>query len=158
MTSPNVFTATDTTFATDVLQSSTPVLVDSRGKWCGPCKALAPMLEQLAADYGGRMKVAKVGIDRNPKTAMAYGVRSAPTMRLFKGGAVQATQCRGPRWRKQVRAAGATPLQDSRSRVSQPSTCSWRCIPTLRSCMAEAGARAARSTLRARRAPLQAAE
>ena len=92
MTSPNVFTTTDTAFATDVLQSPTPVLVDFWDEWCGPCKALAPMLEQLAADYGGRMKVAKVEIDRNPKTAMAYGVRSAPTMLLFKGGAVQATQ------------------------------------------------------------------
>ena len=87
-----VFTTTDTTFAADVLQSSTPVLVDFWGEWCGPCKALAPMLEQLAADYGGRMKVAKVEIDRNPKTALAYGVRSAPTMILFKGGQVQATQ------------------------------------------------------------------
>ena len=92
MTSPNVFATTDTTFAADVLQSPTPVLVDFWGEWCGPCKALAPMLEQLAADYGGRMKVAKVEIDRNPKTALAYGVRSAPTMILFKGGQVQATQ------------------------------------------------------------------
>jgi thioredoxin len=78
-------TTTDTTFATDVLRSPTPVLVDFRGEWCGPCKALAPMLEQLANDYGGRMKVAKLEIDRNPKTALACGVRSAPTMPLFKG-------------------------------------------------------------------------
>lgn len=88
----NIFATTDTTFATDVLQSPTPVLVDFWGEWCSPCKALAPMLEQLAADYGGRMKVAKVEIDRNPKTALAYGVRSAPTMLLFKDGKVQATQ------------------------------------------------------------------
>ncbi len=92
MSSPNVFPTSDTTFPTDVLQSPTPVLVDFWGEWCGPCKALAPMLEQLAADYGGRLKVAKLEMDRNPKTAIAYGVRSAPTMLLFKDGKVQATQ------------------------------------------------------------------
>ncbi|MFC4820939.1 thioredoxin [Dokdonella ginsengisoli] len=88
----NIFPTTDTTFPIDVLHSSTPVLVDFWGEWCGPCKALAPMLEQLAADYGGRLKVAKLEMDRNPKTAIAYGVRSAPTMLLFKDGKVQATQ------------------------------------------------------------------
>ena len=92
MNAEHVFTTTDTTFATDVLQSPTPVLVDFWGEWCGPCKALAPMLAQLANDYGGRVKIAKLEIDRNPKTALAYGVRSAPTMLLFKGGTVQATQ------------------------------------------------------------------
>ena len=88
----NIFTTTDATFATDVLQSPTPVLVDFWGEWCGPCKALAPMLEQLADDYGGRLKVAKVELDRNQKTALAYGVRSAPTMILFKNGQVQTMQ------------------------------------------------------------------
>ncbi len=92
MSAEHVFTTTDITFATDVLQSPTPVLVDFWGEWCGPCKALAPMLAQLADDYGGRVKVAKLEIDHNPKTALAYGVRSAPTMILFKGGKVQATQ------------------------------------------------------------------
>ncbi|MBO9662240.1 thioredoxin [Dokdonella sp.] len=88
----NVFITTDTSFPADVLQSPTPVLVDFWGEWCGPCKALAPMLEQLAADYGGRLKIAKLEMDKNPKTAIAYGVRSAPTMLLFKDGEVQATQ------------------------------------------------------------------
>src|SRR5690606_21443682 len=66
----HVFTTTDATFAMDVLQSSTPVLVDFWGEWCGPCKALAPMLEQLADDYGGRVRIAKVELDRNQKTAI----------------------------------------------------------------------------------------
>jgi thioredoxin 1 len=87
----HVFTTTDSTFAADVLQSPEPVLVDVWGEWCGPCKALAPMLEQLANDYGSRMKVAKLEIDRNPMTSLAYGVHSVPTMLLFKGGQVQAT-------------------------------------------------------------------
>ncbi|NCT66911.1 MAG: thioredoxin [Rhodanobacteraceae bacterium] len=90
--SVNVFTATDTSFTTDVLQSPTPVLVDFWGEWCGPCKAIAPLLEQLANDYGGRLKIAKVELDKNQKTALAYNVRSAPTLLLFKDGKVQATQ------------------------------------------------------------------
>ena len=86
------FTATDTTFTTEVLQSSTPVLVDFWGEWCGPCKAISPLLEQLANDYAGRLKIAKVELDKNQKTALAYNVRSAPTLLLFKHGKVQATQ------------------------------------------------------------------
>src|SRR5215831_18015245 len=83
--------ATDASFSSDVLQSDIPVLVDFWGEWCGPCKAMAPMLEQLAADYAGRAKIVKVEMDKNQKTAMAFRVRSAPTLLLFKGGAVQAT-------------------------------------------------------------------
>ena len=83
--------STESTFPTDVLQSSVPVLVDFWGEWCGPCKAMAPMLDQLAADYAGRAKVVKVEMDKNPKTANAFRVRAAPTLVLFKNGAVQAT-------------------------------------------------------------------
>lgn len=83
---------TDASFEGDVLHSALPVLVDFWGEWCAPCKALAPMLEQLAADYAGRLRVTKVELDKNQKTAIACGVRSAPTLLLFAGGKVQATQ------------------------------------------------------------------
>jgi len=89
---PFVIHVTDVSFASDVLKSGTPVLVDFWGEWCAPCKAIAPMLEQLAADYAGRLTVAKVELDKNQKTAIACGVRSAPTLLLFKEGKVQATQ------------------------------------------------------------------
>ncbi len=90
--SPFVTHVTDASFDADVLQSPIPVLVDFWGEWCGPCKAIAPMLDQLAGDYAGRLRIAKVELDKNQKTAIACGVRSAPTLLLFKGGKVQATQ------------------------------------------------------------------
>jgi thioredoxin 1 len=84
--------ATDSTFDSEVLKSSQPVLVDFWGEWCGPCKAMVPMLEQFAQEYAGRVKVVKVEMDKNQKTAMTWRVRSAPTLLLFKQGAVAATQ------------------------------------------------------------------
>ncbi|MEP6484074.1 MAG: thioredoxin [Rudaea sp.] len=87
-----VFTATDSSFSTDVIQSHIPVLVDFWGEWCGPCKAMAPMLEQFAQEYAGRVKVVKVEMDKNQKTAMLFRVRAAPTLLLFRNGEVQATQ------------------------------------------------------------------
>jgi thioredoxin 1 len=86
-----ITSASDADFAAQVMQSETPVLVDFWGEWCGPCKAMAPMLDQLAADYAGRAKIVKVEMDKNQKTAMAWRVRSAPTLVLFKHGAVHAT-------------------------------------------------------------------
>ena len=82
----------DAEFQHDVLQSNVPVLVDFWGEWCGPCKAMAPMLEQFAQEYAGRVKVVKVEMDKNQKTAMQFRVRSAPTLLLFRDGVVQATQ------------------------------------------------------------------
>ena len=87
-----MFAITDSTFSAEVLESSLPVLVDFWGEWCGPCKAMAPMLEQFAQEYAGRVKVVKVEMDKNQKTAMQFRVRSAPTLLLFRNGAVQATQ------------------------------------------------------------------
>ena len=82
----------DSEFTDQVLHSNLPVLVDFWGEWCGPCKAMAPMLEQFAQEYAGRVKVVKVEMDKNQKTAMQFRVRSAPTLLLFRNGAVQATQ------------------------------------------------------------------
>jgi thioredoxin 1 len=79
---------TDTTFDEEVLKSEKPVLVDFWAPWCGPCKAIGPVVEELAAAYRDRVKVAKINIDENPKTATVYGVMSIPTLVLFKGGSI----------------------------------------------------------------------
>jgi thioredoxin 1 len=84
--------ATDADFDSEIRASGTPVLVDFWATWCAPCKAMAPMLDDLAREYAGRVKVVKVEMDANPKAALACHVRSAPTLLLFKDGAVQATQ------------------------------------------------------------------
>src|SRR5215470_5878824 len=80
----------DGNFDTVVLQSAEPVLVDFWAEWCGPCKMVAPFLDELADDMAGRVTVAKVNIDENPQTPRKYGVRGIPTMMLFKGGQVAA--------------------------------------------------------------------
>lgn len=78
----------DSNFALEVLQSSIPVIVDFWAVWCGPCKMIAPIVEELAGEYEGKVKVAKVDVDNNPKTAMQFEIRSIPTLLIFKEGQV----------------------------------------------------------------------
>jgi thioredoxin 1 len=81
---------TDTTFDAEVLKATEPVLVDFHATWCGPCKAMAPALDQVATELAGKVKVVKVDVDENPKVTGEYGIRAMPTLLLFKGGKVAA--------------------------------------------------------------------
>jgi len=83
---------TDKSFETDVLQSALPVLVDYWAEWCGPCKMIAPALDEAATDYAGRLTVAKINIDDNADIPGRYGVRGIPTLMLFKNGEIAATK------------------------------------------------------------------
>ncbi len=83
---------TDDNFEDEVLKSDLPVLLDFWADWCGPCKMIAPILEQIAEQYQGKLRVAKLNIDENPKTPQHYGVRGIPTLMLFKDGEVEATK------------------------------------------------------------------
>ena len=88
MASADVVVLQDATFDTEVLKSDIPVLVDFWAVWCGPCKAIAPTVEELAKQYRGKVKVAKMDVDEHQKVPQQYGIRSIPTLLLFKGGRV----------------------------------------------------------------------
>lgn len=82
----------DDAFEEEVLKSDQPVLVDYWAEWCGPCKMIAPILEEIAGEYVGKLKIAKLNIDDNPGTPPKYGIRGIPTLMIFKGGNVEATK------------------------------------------------------------------
>lgn len=90
--SDNIVYLTDDSFQNEVLDSSDPVLVDYWAEWCGPCKMIAPILTEIATEYHGKIKVAKLNIDENPQTPPKYGIRGIPTLMLFKDGNVEATK------------------------------------------------------------------
>lgn len=90
--SDKIVYVSDATFESEILQASGPVLVDYWAEWCGPCKMIAPILDEIAAEYDGKLKVAKLNIDENPVTPPKFGIRGIPTLMIFKGGNVEATK------------------------------------------------------------------
>jgi thioredoxin 1 len=92
MASERIRHVTDDSFEPEVLQSEVPVLVDYWAEWCGPCKSIAPILEAVAEEYDGRVKVAKINVDENQQVPAKFGIRGIPTLMLFKNGSVEATR------------------------------------------------------------------
>ncbi|MFQ5642663.1 MAG: thioredoxin TrxA [Thiogranum sp.] len=90
--SDSIVFLTDESFQNEVIESTEPVLVDYWAEWCGPCKMIAPILTEIASEYQGKIKVAKLNIDENPQTPPKYGIRGIPTLMLFKDGNVEATK------------------------------------------------------------------
>jgi len=90
--SDNITHVSKDTFDDDVLKADRPVLVDYWAEWCGPCKMIAPILDEIAGEYGDRVKVCKVNVDENQETAAKYGIRGIPTLMLFKNGDLEATK------------------------------------------------------------------
>src|SRR5258708_22338422 len=132
MASPNIITLTKENFEQEVLKSSTPILVDFWAEWCGPCKMIAPILDELADEYSGRVNIGKVNIDDHQNLATEYGVRAIPTLLLFQNGQV-AQQIVGLRSKRYLKAsfdklAGRC---DSPPRVLCPSPTHPRNSPTL---------------------------
>jgi thioredoxin 1 len=89
MASEKIVHVTDGSFESEVLKSDTPVLVDFWAPWCGPCRAIAPILDDLAGEYSGRLKIVKINVDDNPATPAQYGVRGIPNLLIIKGGQVK---------------------------------------------------------------------
>jgi thioredoxin 1 len=104
MAARNIVSLTQENFAREVLQSTTPVLVDFWAEWCGPCKMIAPILDELAEEYDGRVRIGKVNIDNEQTLATQYGVRAVPTLLLFKQGQV-ADQIVGLRSKRDLKAS-----------------------------------------------------
>ncbi len=90
--SKNIVHVSDASFEQEVLNASGPVLIDYWAEWCGPCKMIAPIIDELAEEYGEKIKIAKFNIDENPETPPKYGIRGIPTLMLFKNGNVEATK------------------------------------------------------------------
>ena len=90
MSSPTIEHITDDSFEPEVLKSEVPVLVDYWAEWCGPCKSIAPILEEVAKEYGGRLKVTKINVDENQQVPARFGIRGIPTLMLFKNGSMEA--------------------------------------------------------------------
>ncbi len=104
MAAPNIVTLTQENFPTEVLKASTPVLVDFWAEWCGPCKMIGPILDELAEEYDGRVKIGKVNVDQQVALAAEYSVRAIPTLLLFKEGQV-ADQMVGLRSKRDLKAS-----------------------------------------------------
>jgi thioredoxin 1 len=90
--SDNIINVTDSNFEQEVLSSEIPVLLDYWAEWCGPCKMIAPILNDIANEYSGKIKIAKINIDENPGTPAKFGVRGIPTLMIFKSGSIEATK------------------------------------------------------------------
>ncbi|MEK9771046.1 MAG: thioredoxin TrxA [Nitrosomonadales bacterium] len=88
----NIINISDNTFENEVLNSSLPVLLDYWAEWCGPCKMIAPILEEISTDYAGKLKIAKINIDDNPATPAKFGVRGIPTLMIFINGNIEGTK------------------------------------------------------------------
>ncbi len=104
MAAANIVTLNSGNFSTEVIKSTTPVLVDFWAEWCGPCKMIAPVLDELASEYDGRIKIGKVNIDEDQALASEYGVRAIPTLLIFKNGQV-AEQIVGMRSKRDLKAS-----------------------------------------------------